>query len=198
MFSFGISPRWVACICTSVVCLLLLWSLGKKSAYEEWNDPIAREKWSESTLIKKQIAYCDEDIRNHPTWVEPYFTRGKAYESKRAYDKALADYYEVVRRNPIDARVHEIIAILLATCHEARIRDGKKAIEHAKKACDLVGWGNRDTWGTLAAAYAEAGDFDSAIKWQQELLDTHKLSLRGLAEARLALYKEHKPYHAEN
>ena len=49
--------------------------------------------------------------------------------------------------------------------------------------------------GTLAAAYAEAGDFDKAVEWQEK---ANKLYTdaddRKKGEDRLNLYKEKKPY----
>jgi hypothetical protein len=51
----------------------------------------------------------------------------------------------------------------------------------------------------LAAACAEAGDFDSAVKWESQFLQTPGLSLRVRNEARnrLSLYEAHQPYHAD-
>lgn len=48
---------------------------------------------------------------------------------------------------------------------------------------------------TLAAADAEAGDFDSAVKWQAKAiaLETDPKEKADFA-ARLALYKDRKPY----
>ena len=48
---------------------------------------------------------------------------------------------------------------------------------------------------TLAAAYAETGDFDAAVKWQTKanaLFTDGKDKTDG--EARLKLYQEKKPY----
>jgi hypothetical protein len=53
----------------------------------------------------------------------------------------------------------------------------------------------RDVLATLAAAFAEAGDFDSAVKWQEKAQalywDAHDKE-QGLA--RLILYHAKKPY----
>ncbi len=75
----------------------------------------------------------------------------------------------------------------------------KKAIEYAKRACELTNWENAGNIDTLAAAYAEAGDFDSAVKWETQYLTSLSLSPSDASDgqARLALYQAHKPYHED-
>jgi hypothetical protein len=49
---------------------------------------------------------------------------------------------------------------------------------------------------SLAAAYAEMGDFEQAVKFQKKVLEMTKPSngnYKGM-EKRLGLYQEHKPY----
>jgi serine/threonine-protein kinase len=90
------------------------------------------------------------------------------------------------------------LAWLLATSQTANLRDGAKAIEYATKACELTQWKNAQYIDTLAAAYAEAGDFDSAIKWQKEAINLltkeEPAGWRTEFEDRLMLYQSHKPY----
>ena len=55
------------------------------------------------------------------------------------------------------------LAWFLATCEEASIRDGPRAVALAEKACTLTEWKAAVLNGTLAAAYAEAGRFPDAV-----------------------------------
>jgi cytochrome c-type biogenesis protein CcmH/NrfG len=85
---------------------------------------------------------------------------------------------------------------VLATCPEDRIRDGKRAVELAKRACELSSRGLATCVGTLAAAYAEAGDFEAASDTQRKALDMLSTKDPRLEQyrSRLALYVMHKPY----
>ena len=112
---------------------------------------------------------------------------------------ALHDYNQAIQLNPNFASACNNAAWLLATCPEQRYRDGRRAIGLATKACDLTAWTNANVCGTLAAAYAETGDFDAAVKYQLKAIELNPKNpefLRG-ANARLAGYKEHKAYRDE-
>lgn len=65
-------------------------------------------------------------------------------------------------------------AWLRATCPDASIRNGQLAIADAKKACELDTWISPNHIDTLAASYAEARDFDSAVRYQQEAIAKQK------------------------
>jgi tetratricopeptide (TPR) repeat protein len=129
--------------------------------------------------------------------------RGLTYFCKKEYDRAINDYSRAVWLDPKNAFAHTGLAWVLATCPNGKVRDGKKAVEHATRACELSGWKGSDYLDTLAAAYAESGNFKEAIKWQKKALD---LDIEGKEEAekrpkkarkRLKLYEEGKPYRDE-
>ena len=64
----------------------------------------------------------------------------------------------------------------------------------------MTDWKVADYLDTLAAAYAEAGDFDAAVKWEEKalgLLAKDDEQNRKDFEARLTLYRAKKPYHEE-
>ena len=130
-----------------------------------------------------------------------YFNRaGIYYETKRDYAKAIADYKEAVRADAEFADAYNAAAWLLATCPQSKYRDGKKAVEFANKACELSEWKDPNYVDTLAAAYAEAGDFPQAIKWAQQYLESPNLAEKDITEgkSRLALYRAGKPYHRKD
>ena len=124
--------------------------------------------------------------------------RGEANARLGRYELSLADYDKVLSLHPMigsRGRAKTARAWLRATCPNPAFRDGKKAVEDAKGACNLCSWGDWLYIDTLAAAYAEAGDFDSAIKFEQKAISKAKNDddTKG-AQARLALYEKHQPY----
>ena len=76
------------------------------------------------------------------------------------------------------------------------MRNGLKAIQTATKACLLTKWQNARYIDTLAAAYAEQGDFQKAIKFQKMALSFDGLDqevIQGMRQ-RLADYQDLRPY----
>jgi tetratricopeptide (TPR) repeat protein len=126
-------------------------------------------------------------------------SRSVAYYDKKEYDKAIKDYTQAIEIDTNCPQAYNNFAWILATCPDDSIRDGTKAIELATRACDLSKWKNYHTLDTLAAAYAEMGNFEEALKWQNklfELVGGGKELNKDLAR-RLRLYEEGKPCREE-
>ncbi len=151
-------------------------------------------------LVQKEydqaIADFDQAIRLDPNDSLAYVNRGTAWAFKKNYDKALADFDKAIHLDPNDPFVFNNTAWLWATAADARFRNGKKAIELATKACELTGWRHAKPLATLGEAYAEAGDFDSAIKYQNRAIELNPNDAEFLNKSneRLKLYRGRQPY----
>jgi len=122
--------------------------------------------------------------------------RGSAYRLSGQFENAAADYIAAGRLAPTDGERYNALAWLRATCPRSALRDARQAIELATKACELSNWTNPLWIDTLAAAYAEAGEFEKAEAWQQEAIRLHP-TMEGLCaemEQRLSLYQGRIPY----
>ena len=87
------------------------------------------------------------------------------------------------------------LARLLATCPVPEVRDGRQAVECAGKAVGATKRKDPSFLDTLAAAYAEAGDFREAVSAQKEALDlVRDAKTRRDYESRLKLYESSQPY----
>jgi len=151
--------------------------------------------WSAKKEYDKAVADYSEAIRLDPKYALAYNNRGNAWSAKKEYDKAVADYNEAIRLDPKYANAYNGRAWLWATCPDAKQRDGKRAVESATRACELSDWKKPNDLDTLAAAYAEAGDFAKAVEWQTKAigLQTDEKA-KDDYRTRLKLYQENKPY----
>jgi tetratricopeptide (TPR) repeat protein len=150
--------------------------------------------WRTKGDLKKALSDFGEAIRVDPRPMEAYMNRASVYGQIGQLDAAIKDYEEVIRRNPNWWFVRNSSAWLRASSGDDRIRDGKLAVADATKACELTQWENAAIIDTLAAAYADAGNFEEAVKWQtkaQEIVSPDQKRDYGV---RLELYKSGKPY----
>ena len=156
-------------------------------------------EWQKDMNLDLAIADYTKAIQLDAKYTFGYRARADAWKLKREYAKAVQDYMELLRIEPDSAAGHKNLARLLSTCADPKIRDGKRAVAEATRACELTEWNDCACLDTLAAAYAEAGDFPTAVKWQTEAIKYHDIGSeraleRGLGfEGRLAQFKRGQP-----
>lgn len=74
------------------------------------------------------------------------------------------------------------------------IRDGKKAVEYASLLLKQPQWLTSFRLDTISAAFAENGDYESAVKYQTQAMSNVADDARSEYAARLELYKRKQPY----
>ena len=119
-------------------------------------------------------------------------------ESRRKkWQRAIDDYREALRLQPKLAAALNSLAWLLAASPVAELRNGHEAVELATSACNATGWGNANCLATLAAAWAELGDFAQAVHWHKRALEdpAYRQALgEATASERLRQYEQGLPY----
>lgn len=154
--------------------------------------------WHEKGELDNAIKDYTEAIRLGPQTAVAYSNRGWARQQHGDYGGALSDYSAALKIDPQDDATLSNAAWLRATCLDATYRDGAKSLKNATRACELSSWKDWASVDTLAAAYAEKGDFDQAVKWQAKAIELATASaVKAQLELRLDLYKAGKPYREE-
>jgi tetratricopeptide (TPR) repeat protein len=125
-------------------------------------------------------------------------------EGEGKYAEAETEYRAVLKlmekdfgtEHPDTLSSRNGLAWFLATCPDAKIRNGSEAMALATNVCELSRWSNAEYLDTLAAAEAEAGLFDAAVKHEEQALELAKAGKVDVKdfESRLSLYQQHKPY----
>ena len=133
-------------------------------------------------------------LKTDPRLAGFYYHKGRAAEVRLRYPEALAHYRTSIELNGKDATTRNSLAWLLSTCPTASVRNPREALTNAHLACEWTGKENPALLDTLAAAYAAAGDFPEAIDYQERALARVAGPERGDYAARLALYRQKKPY----
>jgi membrane protease YdiL (CAAX protease family)/Flp pilus assembly protein TadD len=129
-------------------------------------------------------------------WGNAWGYRATAYENLGQHRLALADYERAIQDRAEQPWLRMHAAWLYATSPKAIARDGKKAVEHGQKLLELMG-DDRYALNIAAAAYAESGDFEEAIRLQEMVLARSTIDERPGYERTMALYKNGQPYRTE-
>lgn len=147
---------------------------------------------------KKAEPYCEKVkllASGHPR-VE--YQLGQIELIKKKYKAAVAHFQTAVDANPRMVTAANNLAWILATNNDEKIRNGERAVKAAILACEATGYRDYRLFSTLAAAYAEAGDFQNAIKITKRGIEmaTAKgdTSTVNSCNERLKLFEANKPY----
>lgn len=114
-----------------------------------------------------------------PHYGEAYNEIANIMYKKNEFGKAIDNYEKALELKPDFLMARNNLAWLLSTCPNPDLRDGKRAVDLVEKEIQkerqLALGKDPLLLRTLAAAYAQAGNFPDAVKTAQEALDEAKL-----------------------
>jgi spermidine synthase len=117
----------------------------------------------------------------------------------RDWLKAVDVLQDAAFFQPSDLTLLDNLAWLQATCPDAGVRNGREALDMAELCCQTTNHVQPGYLKTLAAAYAETGRFEEAVRTAEKALglarQTGQTSLAGDIETQLSGYRLGKAYH---
>ncbi|MBI5187376.1 MAG: tetratricopeptide repeat protein [Nitrospinae bacterium] len=142
--------------------------------------------------------YIKEALRLLPGYPEAHLNMGMVLSAQGKTAESIREYEEALRLKKSWPEVENNLAWILATAKDKNLRDGKKAVLLAESANAALGGKNVEVLNTLAAAYAEAGRFEEALRAAStacELaLGSGKENLAKDIKKRIELYKAGSAY----
>jgi tetratricopeptide (TPR) repeat protein len=142
---------------------------------------------------------CQSTLKLQPRETKIRYLLGNLLSKQGKYLEAIVEYRAVLQIDPDYLFALNDLAWLLATAPDSRLRDGPAAVQLAEKACQLSKYQVTTFVGTLAAAYAESGRFDDAVKSAQNAValamaaNNERLADRN--RELLELYQQKKAWH---
>ena len=143
-------------------------------------------------MFERAVALAPDNPALWRNYGETLASLGHFAEAARAFRRVLPS-------NPDDPDLLESLAWILATAPDASVRDGRAAVDLAQRAAQLSGETPPPTvLDTLAAAYAENGQFADAVAIAERALALSRSGshsdLIPQLELRLDLYRAGQPY----
>ncbi len=134
---------------------------------------------------------------------DAYYSSGNYADAVRAYqdyelwlDQSLVAGRDLRVPGDRNATIDRLrgIAWKLSTNPAPSGTHGSLAVSFARRACELADWRQVDSLEALAAAYAECGNFEQAIQWQNRAMGITSSPVDKTAGQRLTLYQSRQPY----
>ena len=182
-------------------------NLGKpKQAIADFDKVIARNvrhpavytnrglAWHDAGNYTRALADFNAAIKIDAKFAPAWEAGGSARQAKGEYTAAIKNYKQAIKLDPKFARAYNNLGWILSTCRRGEHLDGKQAVEYAKKACELSGYKNAGHLDTLAAALAESGRFDDAVKQAKAAMALATTSQRAEIAKRLKTYEMKRPF----
>jgi tetratricopeptide (TPR) repeat protein len=148
--------------------------------------------------VDEALSHLNQALKLRPDFPEAHNNLANANFRMGRPKEAVAEYEAALALQTANPQLLNNLAWALATCPEDSVRNGARAVELARQANELTGDKNPQVLGTLAAAWAETGNFPKAIETAGRALElataqTNNVQIEAL-RARLELYHNKKPF----
>jgi tetratricopeptide (TPR) repeat protein len=118
---------------------------------------------SRQRKIDEAIEHWQKSLEIQPDNVNAHNNLGAALADTGRIRDAIEQWQQSLAFDPDNGNATNNLAWVLATSSDPALRDGAKAVAYAKRATNFPGGDNPLVFRTLAAAYAENGQFADAI-----------------------------------
>jgi tetratricopeptide (TPR) repeat protein len=143
---------------------------------------------------RRAFADLNQALKIDPKNIDATSERARLYADTGDYQNARVDY-EAILKIKATADVYLELSHILAACDDAKVRNGKKALEYATKGWELSDQKSEYFMpDAMAASYAELGKYDEAVIWQKKAIANMPKIFQDSAEARLKIYEMKKPF----
>ncbi|MBN1341387.1 MAG: tetratricopeptide repeat protein [Phycisphaerae bacterium] len=128
--------------------------------------------------LKRREALLDESIQAFrgaiqadPKYPNTYQNLLAILYDRREHREVVQVLRKAVQSMPDDLEMMNNLAYVLATCSNDDIRNGREALELALRVCEKSRYQRVGYLDTLAAAYAEVGDFENAVRIMEQAIE---------------------------
>ena len=166
------------------------------------NDPDTHKRMGITLLAagkyERAIFHLKESLRIRSSQAEVYINLGSAYSYLDQYGPAMQNWKKALELKPDSADVLNNLGWLYATYEDATTENANKAIEYARRSCELTGYNDPVYLDTLGVAYAAAGKFEEAKAMAGKALiiatANGQEKITSEVEKRIKLYEAGQPY----
>ena len=139
--------------------------------------------------FEQALTNYDKAVGIEPKNAERYADRGNAFRSLGQWEKAAHDFRQAINLDNRFGRAFQSAAWLMATCPEEEYRNADLAIRAAEKSMELDGDRDYIYLDTLAAAFANNGEYGKAEETVRRALHLAPPDNAAPLQNRLELYR---------
>ncbi len=223
-----LAPRWryrIPILASTAMCVVIAFAICAWKQTTYWRDNVSLWRHAIAVTSQNQVAHqnlaaalwargdtaearvqsrtgniihTEESVKDFPFNIAARDSLGALLVQAGDVHGAISQWEASLQIDPNDGNALNNLAWILATYPDDSIRNGPRAVQLAESATMLPGGDLPIVLRTLAASYAENGDFPQAITTSQRAIDRAReqgnTSLVETLRHELELYQAQKPY----